>query len=769
MQNRPIIKCAGLFVLYTALLLGIFIAQFRTASGIGADIGALHLSLSRADVVGTNASDAAAGAAQADTAANAEETPAPAAEETEQLKNEFTVTFKGLTFAATEFAPLEAVSSENTAVPLVLKSWEEHDDHSVQLSFEDGSRLIFSVSDMTQNATLTVTAFAGTPGWKTLRLPYKVSKSFSTEEQSETRIIFSNRNVKYAFKASRFDDGSIAFTPRDNSASYGKYEAKVFSFASLAGLSLTDDKAYTATMQRFRTQIVESGAQALKTNASVLTEADLVAYVAEMGSRGRIDEARNSIPESLKSSSRRTYLSTPFFGSLASMNRSLVARTKRYAASVQTAISEHDLDIFAEEGISDYILRERKTDAMRSLLTMPGELHPFAPTPKQAAAILTVYTRVRRLNEELADLLEKQLQPCVDVITKHLSYENGVLVLSAAEVKDKFDVAAEEEEALPEFTSYERLQIAEALLEYGRGKNRNEYCDAGRLLINQELANAASLDFHSLAELYPLLVQDNTFYPHTAVLGYYGKNPVWAWTCASNVTYKIDGSGVVSINMDFPLERSHYMIITGVPTFHGNIEIQNVRFRTDSRFEVYNSSGYVYEEQSLTMLLKSRHRSPNELVRLFCDPVNNFTGPDDSLASMQQQVQNLGLSNVTVKKSEEGLTLSVENIQFEAESSVLRASEYPKLEQIAKILKVAYLENDIMVSGHTAKSSVGRDPQELSVERATTVADYLAEQGVRERSHIFTQGFGDTKPVAANDTEAGRAKNRRVEITIMNK
>ncbi|MCR5763730.1 MAG: OmpA family protein, partial [Treponema sp.] len=252
---------------------------------------------------------------------------------------------------------------------------------------------------------------------------------------------------------------------------------------------------------------------------------------------------------------------------------------------------------------------------------------------------------------------------------------------------------------------------------------------------------------------------------HAELLGFYGVNPVWAWTCSSGISYKTAPDGVVSITLDFPLENSQYIIITGVPTFHSQIEIQKLRFRTDPKFETYNSSGYAYDEAKKTLFLKSRHKSKTELIRLFCDPASNFMGPDDSLASMQQQVQQMGLANVSVKRTEEGLTLSVEKIQFEAESATLRESEFGKLQQIAKILK-AY-PNDILVSGHTAKSNIGRPAQPLSEERAEAVAEYLVQQGVRTREHIFTKGYGDTRPISPNTTEEERAVNRRVEITLI--
>jgi len=143
------------------------------------------------------------------------------------------------------------------------------------------------------------------------------------------------------------------------------------------------------------------------------------------------------------------------------------------------------------------------------------------------------------------------------------------------------------------------------------------------------------------------------------------------------------------------------------------------------------------------------------------------TGTDNELKAVEEQINELGIKNVTVKKSDKGLTLSMENIQFKAESSELLPGEVEKIKMIAQILE-AYPDNDILVSGHTATGK-GRNPQELSEERAKAVADYLVKLGVKDHYHIFTQGFGDKNPIAPNNTEEGKAKNRRVEITIMDK
>ncbi len=140
----------------------------------------------------------------------------------------------------------------------------------------------------------------------------------------------------------------------------------------------------------------------------------------------------------------------------------------------------------------------------------------------------------------------------------------------------------------------------------------------------------------------------------------------------------------------------------------------------------------------------------------------------ENVNEVQKKVDSMGIENVTVKQSDKGLTLSIENIKFKADSSVLEESEKEKIRQIAKILE-AYPSNDILVSGHTALAGTEKVRQRLSEERAKSVADYLIQLGVRDRYHVFTQGFGAKKPIASNATEAGKAKNRRVEITILDR
>jgi OOP family OmpA-OmpF porin len=104
----------------------------------------------------------------------------------------------------------------------------------------------------------------------------------------------------------------------------------------------------------------------------------------------------------------------------------------------------------------------------------------------------------------------------------------------------------------------------------------------------------------------------------------------------------------------------------------------------------------------------------------------------------------------------------IKGANFDTAQATLKPAGRQNVEDAAKVLK----DNPSMqasVEGHT--DSVGGDAynQRLSERRAQTVADYLVKLGVA-RSRLSVKGFGETKPVASNDTATGRAQNRRVEI-----
>jgi outer membrane protein OmpA-like peptidoglycan-associated protein len=136
------------------------------------------------------------------------------------------------------------------------------------------------------------------------------------------------------------------------------------------------------------------------------------------------------------------------------------------------------------------------------------------------------------------------------------------------------------------------------------------------------------------------------------------------------------------------------------------------------------------------------------------------------VSEIAEEIARLDIPDVTVRAVEDGISISLENIGFVADSAVMLPGEEAKLARIAEILR-RYPDRDIMVGGHTALAGTREGRMALSVERARAVADYLLSNNVRSADRIVIRGFGAEVPVADNSTEEGMRKNRRVEITIL--
>jgi outer membrane protein OmpA-like peptidoglycan-associated protein len=139
----------------------------------------------------------------------------------------------------------------------------------------------------------------------------------------------------------------------------------------------------------------------------------------------------------------------------------------------------------------------------------------------------------------------------------------------------------------------------------------------------------------------------------------------------------------------------------------------------------------------------------------------------DKLAGeISDEIKRLDITDTSVRVDDAGVTISLEDIGFEADSSVLRPGEKQKLDKLAEILR-RYPDRDILVGGHTALAGTAAMRAELSRERAAAVADYLLSKNVRSPDRVVVKGYGAEKPLGDNGTEEGRRRNRRVEITIL--
>jgi outer membrane protein OmpA-like peptidoglycan-associated protein len=135
---------------------------------------------------------------------------------------------------------------------------------------------------------------------------------------------------------------------------------------------------------------------------------------------------------------------------------------------------------------------------------------------------------------------------------------------------------------------------------------------------------------------------------------------------------------------------------------------------------------------------------------------------------IQKQLDQQQIPGVTVKPTDQGVTITLDNVNFPPNSDTLLPAEQEKLRRIAEILK-KYPERDIAIAGFTARAPgyTEEDYQTLSEKRGQAAAGYLLSIGARRAEQMTVRGMGASAPVGDNATEEGRRKNRRVEITLL--
>jgi outer membrane protein OmpA-like peptidoglycan-associated protein len=114
-----------------------------------------------------------------------------------------------------------------------------------------------------------------------------------------------------------------------------------------------------------------------------------------------------------------------------------------------------------------------------------------------------------------------------------------------------------------------------------------------------------------------------------------------------------------------------------------------------------------------------------------------------------------------------GEVVRLNNIFFDLAKATLRPESFPELDRVVKYM----LDNptmEIAMAGHT--DNIGSDDANLtlSADRSKAVKDYIVSKGITE-NRITSNGFGESKPIASNETDDGRQLNRRVEFTILKK
>ena len=153
------------------------------------------------------------------------------------------------------------------------------------------------------------------------------------------------------------------------------------------------------------------------------------------------------------------------------------------------------------------------------------------------------------------------------------------------------------------------------------------------------------------------------------------------------------------------------------------------------------------------------------------EEIQRLTRTQEELSkSLQDEISK---GNITIQQVRDRLTINmVDRVLFDSGQAQVKPAGVKVLKPVSDVLnKIS--DKQIRIEGHTDNVNISTKLQdrfktnwELSTARATTVVRYLIDQGGVDRQHLSAVGYADTHPLASNETEQGRASNRRIEIVL---
>lgn len=553
-----------LTIVYCAVILGIFMLQFRHERILNKNAGSLRLTLY--------------------------ENAAPGQEAV--LVNNFQVAYKGIVFSGDNRRSVTEIATDGTRIPAVLENYNI-EDNVLDLTFKSGSKVSFTSVSSGENETLLVTALLPDSVSQIL-LPCRAGSGFSIEKNENLQIsTLASKDTRYAFSSLLTEENELAIWNASAPVSYAVYKPKTeITYQLLAASALAQESVFQSNISQFKAGFMQAMNSKDKSSAS---EKEIVAYISENELQGKFSSIINPLNNSINAS-HKTYLSAPYFGKLEAMNRTMVSYNNNLLYKAQQALSKNILSAFEIDHMLLLLYHKNRIDLASKLFELASLEENSSPTVLQSAGLLTAYCDSYQYSFPSMRKLEPAIDRLLKRIIENVKFEENILTL-AGEYED--------------YSQADVCRLGMALMNYGKITKKDEYTQTGYLLVNSSLTVSPVQESAVYADLYPILAQ-NAYYPHLILLAQ-NPSPVTIWTTSPNVTLVSPEKNKLVLSIEFPVGESHYMIITGLHAFD-KIQMYGLNYRSDKQFELYNSPGYIYDFESKTLYLKMRHKSEIEKV-----------------------------------------------------------------------------------------------------------------------------------------------------------
>jgi type VI secretion system protein ImpK len=162
-----------------------------------------------------------------------------------------------------------------------------------------------------------------------------------------------------------------------------------------------------------------------------------------------------------------------------------------------------------------------------------------------------------------------------------------------------------------------------------------------------------------------------------------------------------------------------------------------------------------------------RQQSDRLLARLEAPPAREAAAPPAPVDWSRSLIEELRSRKFEVEDSSRGVVVTLPGVLFEVSSAKLSPAGEQRIEELARVMKQYAPTRKVAVEGHASRErgTLDETNQRLAEDRGRNAAEVLIKNGLA-KDRVTSRGLGSSTPVASNDTEEGRRKNRRIEIII---
>jgi hypothetical protein len=537
------------------------------------------------------------------------------------------VSFGGIDFILSNEAinPLFLVDEDGERASLTVDRLTVSNDRAHFL-LSDGAELVFYTQESADTSGLFISGILPEKA-SLLQLPYLPTASAKIHVDDSGRRKVSVNNITYMFdRQSVSDDAGHLILRRNDPMVFYHTEPETLAFNPAAFIARGGIEK-TVYEELLRLWVDEVYAVWEKSVPTTRDESLISAYLAESVRRGTYERARNTMLQSFRNLPEQTYLSAPFIGRL-----DVALRTLSAAADAQSAQLTELLREDAPALLGKDVLKPGTLPANRDLLKEQGL---YAGTVAVSALtlenIVTVFEGYNNwpvhfppAENPFGRLVSRALELTSEGLVKDENAGN-VFVRDDTQVDIMFN-----------------LRLGVALAVYGDKNGTSSWAGIGRSLVlsalaftddsgqlpafltinsageiladeNDENGETSTAERIAGAQVYPVLTLA-AYYPRPADLTVV-QDGLWVWTASSETT-AVFQNNVLEVSVSFPLGWTHHLLIRGVDPF-SKIQLRDMDYRSDSRFEEYNSPGWVYSASQRTLLVKIVQRSEAEHIRIF--------------------------------------------------------------------------------------------------------------------------------------------------------